>query len=173
VGFRKYLNELNVQEYTMIIDREGDKEKTLNSAGRVGLKNYTDGDSKAYFGIRMADMLAGLMTKIMKELSTSLKPSNVNNYTKKCLLNEKWFVLDERQLKLYKKMYHIVWKMNNAWYKFFSGIFSDDLIEFTTLLAFMNRFESSEIIRNEGYRMQPEYYNSSVCECLLREYKRM
>lgn len=173
VGFKKYLDEMGIEEYTMVIDREGDEQKTLNSAGKVGLKNFTDGDSKQYFGIRMADMFAGLMTKIMKELSTSLKPSDVNNYTKKCLLDEKWFVLDERQLGLYKKLFHVVWEVNNAWYKFFSGIFSDDLIEFTTLLAFLNHFNNAEEIKNDGYRMQAEYYNYNVCERLLKEYKRM
>ena len=90
IGFKKYLKELGIESYAMIIDREGDKEKTLNAANRVGLENITEGDSKEYFGIRMSDMLAGLMSKMMKELSTALTPTDVNNYTNKCLcMNDK------------------------------------------------------------------------------------
>lgn len=173
IGFKKYLKELGVESYAMIIDREGDKEKTLNAANRVGLENITEGDSKKYFGIRMADMLAGLMSKMMKELSTALMPTDVNNYTKKCLLDPKWFVLNERQLNLYKKMYHIVWEVNNAWYKFFAGIYADDLTVFISILAFMNHFHDAEEIKNEDYRMQPEYFNAYVCERLMEEYARM
>lgn len=173
IGFKKYLKELGIESYVMVIDREGDKKITLNAANRVGLENVTEGDSKEYFGIRMADMFAGLMSKMMKELSTALMPTDVNNYTKKCLLDEKWFVLNERQLSLYKKLYHIVWEVNNAWYKFFAGIYSDDLTVFTSILAFMNHFEDAEEIKNEDYRMQPEYFNAYVCERLLEEYARM
>ena len=173
IGFKKYLKELGVESFTIVIDREGNKENTLNAANRVGLEQVVDGDSKEYFGIRMADMFAGLMSKMMKELSTALIPIDVNNYTQKCLLDEKWFVLSERQLSLYKKMYHIVWEVNNAWYKFFAGIYADNLTVFTSILAFMNHFVDAEEIRNGDYRMQPEYFNAYVCKRLLEEYARM
>lgn len=173
IGFKKYLKELGVESFTMVIDREGNKENTLNAANRVGLEQVVDGDSKEYFGIRMADMFAGFMSKMMKELSTALIPIDVNNYTQKCLLDEKWFVLSERQLSLYKKMYHIVWEVNNAWYKFFAGIYADNLTVFTSILAFMNHFVDAEEIRNGDYRMQPEYFNAYVCKRLLEEYARM
>lgn len=45
-----------------MIDREGKKSHTLNSAMDVGLENITE-DSKDYVGIRMADLLVGLISR--------------------------------------------------------------------------------------------------------------
>lgn len=118
-------------------------------------------------------MLAGLMSKMMKELSVALKPIDVNNYTKKCLLDEKWFILNERQLGLYKQLYYIIWEVNNAWYKFYAGIYSDDIIGFTSLIAFMNHFKDAKEIQDNNYQMQPEYYNAYVCDRLIEQYTKM
>ena len=46
---------MNVNEYQLMIDREGKESNTLNSAMDVGLENVTEEDSKDYVGIRMAD----------------------------------------------------------------------------------------------------------------------
>ena len=65
-GFKKLLTEMNVNEYQLMIDREGKESHTLNSAKNVGLKNVIEEDSKDYVGIRMADILAGLISRMMQ-----------------------------------------------------------------------------------------------------------
>ena len=55
-----------------MIDQEGKVSHTLNSAIDVGLENVTEEDSKDYIGIRMADMLAGLISRLMQSLKISL-----------------------------------------------------------------------------------------------------
>src|SRR5690606_17360242 len=64
-------------------------------------------------------------------------------------------------------------KLNNAWYKAFSGIYSDDLIMLVTFLNYMNQFSSAEEIRKQNVDMQGEYFNSHACECLGDYYDRM
>lgn len=65
VGFQLFLEEKNIENYTMILDKEGDCQNTLKAAEKINIKNISEGDSKDYFGIRMSDMLVGLITKMM------------------------------------------------------------------------------------------------------------
>lgn len=65
-GFKKLLTEMNIVNYKLMIDREGEEAHTLNSAIYVGLQNVTKEDSKEYVGLRMADMLAGLISRLMQ-----------------------------------------------------------------------------------------------------------
>ena len=75
-GFRKLLIEMNIEDYQLIIDRDGDGSHTLNTVLYEGLQNVSEKDSKDYVGIRIADMLAGLISKLMQSLKLAL----TNNY---------------------------------------------------------------------------------------------
>lgn len=172
-GFNKLLMEMNIEDYRLIIDREGDAEHTLNSARLVGLQNVSEEDSKEYVGIRMADMLAGLVSKMMQSLKASLTSDYKDGKIKKTLLDSGWFALSQRQLDLYKKLYRVICVHNHYWYKTYAGIYMDDLVAFVALLQYMNHFESVDEIRNEHLDMQPEYYNAFVCESLQERYKIM
>ena len=172
-GFKKLLAEMGVNDYKLLIDREGDASHTLNSAKLVGLQNVTEEDSKDYVGIRMADMLAGLISKLMQSLRVSLTGDNKAGKMEKILLDSGWFALNQRQLDLYKKLYRVICVNNHYWYKTYAGIYSDDLVAFVALLQYMNHFKSADEIRKEKLDMQPEYYNAFVCESLQERYKIM
>lgn len=169
-GFNKYLQEKNIQNYSLIIDKEGKSEeesKTLKSAREIGLDNSDEGDSKEHPGIRMADMIAGIISKLLKGLSGSLRYQSLDDGTNKKILDERWFCLTEIQLELYKKLYRLICEWQPAWYKSYSGIYSDDLVIFNTLLNFMNHFESVEQIQADINR-QGEYFNGFACKQLER-----
>ena len=172
-GFKKLLAEMGVDEYRLLIDREGKASHTLNSAKMVGLQNTTEEDSKDYVGIRMADMLGGLISRLMQSLRLSLSGDYKGERFEKVLLDSGWFALNQRQLDLYKKLYRVICVNNNYWYKTYAGIYSDDLVVFVALLQYMNHFESAEQIRNEKLEMQPEYFNAFACESLLERYRVM
>ena len=172
-GFKKLLTEMNVNEYQLVIDREGKESHTLNSAIDAGLENVTEEDSKDYVGIRMADLLVGLISRLMQSLKKALIGEYKNGNIKKTLLDAGWFALNQRQLDLYKKLHWLICENNNYWYKSFSGIYSDDLVAFVTLLQFKNRFSDANAIFNSKIEMQPEYYNTFVCESLNQHYKIM
>ena len=167
-GFRKYLAEKNISRYYLMIDKEGkkdEKSKTLKAAHEIGLDHSSEGDSKEYPGLRIADMMAGIIAKLLKGLCDALRYQSPEESTKKKILNAGWFCLNENQLELYKKLYLIICKWQPAWYKFYSGIYSDDLVVLNALLNFMNHFESVKQIQAD-IDMQGEYFNHFACEQL-------
>ena len=171
-GLKKYLHNQGIEEYTVTLDKEGEHEKTCNAAKDVGLKNVEEADSKDMIGIRMADMLAGLISKFFKALFNALHPEKDSVDVKKTILDKAWFDLKEEQLVLYKKMHQIIVQINNDWYKSYSGIYADDLIAFIALLDFMNNFESSEKIR-ENIDIWGDRFNKYSCERLAEYFALM
>ena len=170
-GFRKYLAEKNITDYRLIIDKEGkegESSRTLKAAQKIGLNNLEEADSTEYSGLRMADMMAGIVSKLLKGLSNSLRYQSFEEGVNKKILDTKWFRLNETQLRLYKKLYWLICKCQPACYKSCSGIYSDDLIAFYALLVFMNQFESIEQIQPD-IEMKGEYFNAFACEW-LKEY---
>lgn len=175
VGFDKFLKSKRINNYTLTLDKEGKKDgisNTFKAAKEVGLKNVCELDSKLHFGLRIADMLAGIIDKMMKSLYHSLHNEKNHKYVTKNLLDKKWFQLNDHQLELYKKLYHIVWEINNDWYKVYTGNYSDDLVSFLALLDFMNNFDNVQQISRDLDK-QPEYCNSCMCHRLGEHFQRM
>ena len=169
-GFQLFLKEHSIKDYTLTIDHEGELQKTLHAAQEAGLKNVNELDSTEHFAIRMADMLAGLITKMMKAICRDIHPADSNDL-KKTILPVEWFKLNSEQLKLYKKLYYIICELNVSWYKSYAGRYSDDLICLVALLGFMNQFTNIEEIQ-KNIEMQGEYFNSYICQCLSDYYDR-
>ena len=92
--------------------------------------------------------------------------------TEKKLLNATWFQLNETQLDLYKKLYKIICEWDNAWYKSYAGIYSDDLVCFIGLIGYMAHFDNTEQLVNEKLEMQSEYFNGYVCQQLSDYFNR-
>lgn len=172
IGFKKYLAEKSISNYSLSIDKEGANGNTATAAEQECQIRVTELDSKASSGIRMADMLAGLISKFLKSLHNTLTHKSEENGLTKTILNSSWFDISEQQLALYKKFHNIVVELNKAWYKAYAGTYSDDLIVFIAFLNFMSHFESVEDIKND-ISMQGEYFNAYSCESLSEYYKQM
>ena len=175
VGFDYYLKSKNINDYTLTIDKEGkegEQSKTLLAAIEVGLMNCGELNSKNHFGLRIADMLAGIVGKLMKSLFRSLHNDGNNAIVTKTLLDKAWFSVNDKQLGLYKKLYHILLEINNDWYKIYAGNYSDDLISLLGLLDYMNHFESADEITKD-FEMLPEYCNACICSRLQEHFERM
>ncbi len=168
-GFAKYLQEKSISEYSLTLDREGDEKKTLKAARDLGHLNVSEADSTEVFGIRMADMLAGLITKLMKALSEAL--SSDYKDLKKVILDNKWFILSDKKRGLYHKLYHVIMELNNCWYKAYAGTYSDDLILLTSLLEYMNSVSQEEM--NSNINLQGDSFNSFCCDAMKRHFSRI
>lgn len=174
-GFGKYLQEEQIDDYSLTIDKEGknaEESKTLQAAREMGLCNCKESNSLSICGLRIADMMAGIISKLLKALCDSFRYDSFEEETAKKLLDERWFILSEQQLSLYKKLYKIICEWDHAWYKSYAGIYSDDLVAFIALLNYMNHFESAAQIKAENVKMQNEYFNSFVCEQLQERFNR-
>ena len=125
-GFKKYLAEKDISNYNLIIDKEGkeeEKSKTLKAAREIGLDNSDEADSTEYPGLRMADMMAGIISKLLKGLCDSLRYQSLDESANKKILDTGWFCLNEVQLGLYKKLYRLICEWQPAWYKSYYGIY--------------------------------------------------
>ena len=160
-GLQLFLVENNIDDYKLVLDKEGDCQNTLKAALRMGVKNVSEEDSKANFGIRISDM------------SESLRSSNTTEKPEKRLLRKEWFMVNDAQLNLYKKLYHITCELNNAWYKSYAGVYADDLVSFVALLKYMKQVDNAKDMQNRELEMQPEYFNAFVCQMLGDRYKTM
>lgn len=119
-GFAKYLQEEQIKNYALVLDKEGEKNeasRTMQAACEIGLSNVTEGNSKDNCGLRMADMMAGIISKLLKALCDELHYHSIAEGVEKKLLNAKWFQLNETQLDLYKRLYKIICEWDNVWYK--------------------------------------------------------
>ena len=175
VGFGNFLSSKGILDYSVLLDKEGEagaESKTIIAAKEASLKNCEEADSIDHFGIRMADMLVGIIGKLMKSLYHSLTPTQDSPRIAKTLLSKEWFRLTDGQLQLYKQLYHIVFEINNDWYKVYAGNYSDDLVSFLGLLDFMNHFNSSKD-SEQDFDMQPEYCNSCICQRLETHFEQM
>lgn len=174
-GFAKYLQEEHINDYDLVLDKEGEQNeagRTMQAACKIGLSNVIEGDSKESYGLRMADMMVGTISKLLKALCDELHYHSSVEGTEKKLLDTKWFQLNEAQLNLYKKLYKIICEWDNAWYKSYAGIYSDDLVCLIGLLRYMAHFENTKQIVNEKLEMQSEYFNGYVCRLLDDYFKR-
>lgn len=141
IGFKKYLTEKGIEEYSLIIDREGNG-KTLYAAKRIGIGDAYEVDSKNSVGIRIADMLAGLVSKFLKNIVSDLKYNSPEEVKKLKLLSNEWFNIDENKLNLYKMFKQIIVNQNDACYKSFSGNYADSFLYFICLLNYFSGFKN-------------------------------
>lgn len=175
-GFKKYLIENNIRNYTLILDKEGNEEEssnTLIAARSVAINEVTEEDSKDHVGIQIADMLAGVIAKFIKTLEEDSQYKNIEEATNKKLLSKKWFLINKSQLALYKKMYVIVMWNNNSWFKTYSGIYADNFIQFISLLVYFYNYESFEEYQKVDLELHTEQYNNLVCHTLEEHFSRM
>lgn len=175
-GFKKYISEKGIDNYTLLLDKEGDdseESNTLHAAIGVGLSNVSEANSKKHVGLRMADMLVGIITKLSKSIHSALIYESPEAALKKKLLGEEWFNINEQQLELYHKLKFVIVQLNDAWYKAYAGIYSDDLVAFIALLNYMCNFNSIAEFNRKSSSLHAEYFNKLCCENLSDYYKRM
>lgn len=176
LGFKQYLIDREINDFKLIIDKEGKEGKnsnTLNAAKHVGFNTAIEMDSKHSVGVRISDMFAGLLSKLLKSLHNSLRYDSSNEKPQKKVLNKEWFLLSQEQLELYKKLYTIICELNNDLYKIFLSKYSDDLILLIALLNYMNQFSSAEELKKQNIDMQGEYFNAYACKYLEDYFSQM
>lgn len=169
-GFLKYVKEMSITDFSLYTDKEGQENKTVLAAQDVGISQVEEIDSMESFGVRWADMLAGLLNKLLKALHNELAYISEEDGINKKILSQKWFKLSIEQLQLYRKLAFIISELNNAWYKSYAGIYSDDLLTLVTFLNFISQFSTIlELEMSNQELLLPEQFNSSMV-LRLQEY---
>lgn len=167
IEFKKYLQINAIDDYSLILDKEGENGNTLTAALEAGLKNVSENDSKYSCGIRIADMLAGLVSRLLKSLNTSFEYNSVEEQTQKKLLDNKWLELSDSQLNLYKKMHKIFVKINEFQCASFFMQYKEDWILLNSLLKYMNSFDSAKDIRERDLDSLVKNFGYYVCQAVI------
>lgn len=171
-GFKKYLAERNIQDYQLIIDKEG-KGDTLAAAQNVGMTNVYENDSKDFEGIRIADILAGIISKFIKSIEVSLNYNTDEEVKTRKVLSENWFKIDERKLKIYKILKSIIINQNDAWYKSYSSRYADHLIYFICLLNYISSYKNLEDFNRISLKQHSENVSYNACKSLQDYFKKL
>lgn len=167
-GFALYLSEhSNIDNYELVIDRE---EKTAKTAKELGFPFVRQADSANCFGVRMADMLAGILGKMLKSIRAELTYSSSEDELDKKLFDKRWFDIDDARLDLYKQLKRILVQSDNCWYKVYAGEYSDDLVVLIALLNYFSNFESSEELKKD-LDQHPETFNACCCRDLQQRFE--
>ena len=162
-GFRKFLHEKEISKYSLIIDREGDKQNTVNAAKYVGLNNVSDALSNDEIGIRMADMFCGLIAKMMKSLMQALHSKETYKITQ-TLLPEEWFQVNESQFALYKKIAALIDRQKELLFRITTSVYGDDILSLIVLCKYFDRFSKAEELKTT---VNPAVkYNQIMCKNL-------
>ena len=155
-GFQKYLKEKRIADYSLVID---DEHNTFLAAQEAGIHDVKEGNSVNYLGVQIADMMAGIIGKIMKALNQNLKYVDASDHTNRKLLNEKWFDLSEDKFQLYKQLHTIICKWDHMWYKTYAGVFSDDFVTFIALLDYFDQYGSAKEMKASNTQHNERFNN--------------
>ena len=162
MGFSYYLKEHHIDTDEIIIDREGSG-KTLKAAIKCGFVESYERDSKEEIGIRIADILAGLLNGFIGSILKSTKYDITKEPTKK-LIDNKWFFLNDPQIECYKKLQKVVIEQNESWYKTYTSYYSDPFLFLICLLNYINQKDKDYLVKHAN--VNNEYLNTFVCLCL-------
>lgn len=166
-GFRKFLEEQNIKTDSIVIDKEGDG-RTWRAACKCGFSKSIEAKSDKTPGVRMADMLCGVINGFLASFVETFKYKNLEEAHEKSLLDIRWFNSTAFQIECYKKLKIVLIDQNQCWNKAFCSNYSDAVAFFLCLLNYESAKE--EIDNGRDNKMDPEYFNTYVCETLERRF---
>jgi hypothetical protein len=165
-GFSEYLKEIKAKQVNLYLDEEGTG-NTFAGARKNLNCNIKEVNSKDYFGVRMADLLAGLISKFCKAIHNALRSTTPSKKT----LNLKWFDITEKHLEMYKKLHYILTELNSVYHKSFTGDYSDDILVLIELLRYFNKFKDINEIKKSTTIPHNEIFNNLTI-CAFENYRK-
>lgn len=162
-GFSKYLDEIEIEDYQLIIDKEGNG-KTLKAAELVGIRNCSEADSKEIIGLRIVDFIAGISSSFVKSIHNSFEYGSTEETKKLLFLNKAWFYVQSDSLEVYKKLKKVIIEQHKVWYKTYCGNYSDDFLYFICILNYFSRFCDS----GEFNKLTPEQHQNNLNDLAVK-----
>lgn len=181
-GLKLMMNErgVNVNKIDLIIDRE---QKTYESALSYNFNRVEEKDSKYQIFLRMVDHLCGFIGKMIYALHNdkqfkedkviSIEKIKDIDIERKHLISKEWFMLNEEQFKLYKKITKAL-VINQCYYwSTITWTYCDEMVMFYSLLNYINQYNEYKDFVTVKSELHSEYYNGYVCSRLSEQYKKM
>lgn len=161
IGFRKLVNELNIRDIHIIIDKEGNpNENTAKSCRDEGFKNVEEIDSKESLMLRCTDMLCGFVSKMMRAIYEDTKTNDNEKYKEKKILNKNWFDINEQQFLLYREIAKYFKKYSSYYWCTFISIYFDSFLQFIDFIYYFDGFKTFDEFKKLNLNEHRETYNS-------------
>lgn len=171
-GLKKLIKELNIQDVSIIIDKEGIG-KNCMCARREGFENVRQIDSKYSPGIRISDMFCGFIARMMRAIYDDTKNDPKVVYDSKHLLREEWFDIAEKQFNLYKLIAEYLKKYIKIYYGSYIGLYFDLFDEFIGLIYYFDDFKDYEEYSKKNIKEHAIDCNNIIILRVLNDLKRL
>lgn len=171
-GLKKLIKELNIQNVSIIIDKEGIG-KNCMCARREGFENVRQIDSKYSPGIRISDMFCGFIARMMRAIYDDTKNDPKVVYDSKHLLREEWFDIAEKQFNLYKLIAKYLKKYIKIYYGSYIGLYFDLFDEFIGLIYYFDDFKDYEEYSKKDMKEHAIDCNNIIILRVLNDFKRL
>lgn len=162
-GFNLFLKERRIRNLCLKIDKEGNG-NTLESAKSESIMDVVEVDSNDCVGVRIADMIAGVVSRFIVSLHNSLSYKDINDGGNLKFLSEEWFDIDKIRFDCYKLIKRVIIDLNTSWYKTYCSQYSDEFLYFIALLNYFDSFESYEEFKKIPTKNHPRRLN---CEAIM------
>lgn len=171
-GLKKLIKELNIQDVSIIIDKEGIGRNCM-CARREGFEKVRQIDSKYSPGIRISDMFCGFIARMMRALYDDTKNDPKIVYDSKHLLREEWFDIAEKQFNLYKLLAKYLKKYIKIYYCSYIGLYFDLFDEFIGLIYYFDDFKDYEEYSKKNIKEHAIDCNNIILLRVLNDLKRL
>lgn len=141
IGVERYIKEQNFDKKKIKIIIDNDKNTYLD-AKKIFI-HVENENSKNEFGLRISDILIGLISRLVIVISESRNYKKNQIEFSNNLLDINFFKLSESQFKIYQKLFKLYFLINNSYHKQFSSIYTES-ITFLSYLKYVNKFKTYE-----------------------------
>lgn len=168
-GLSKYVSEQDVILNNLYIDKEGNG-KTLNSAINCGFDSAYEVDSNDCYGVRLADFVAGVVSRFVISIHDNLKYENMDDGKNLKFLDPQWFAINEEMFSLYKLICKVIIKQNNSWSKIWCSNYSDSLLYFICFINYFDSFDSFDEYNERSCLDHSHYVNGGALNALKERF---
>ncbi len=172
-------NSINVYDTCLLIDKE---KGTLESADKFKFKQVTGYDSRLIIQLRISDLLAGFIGRMMYALANdetisedrfeNIKDIGKLDLERKRLLSEDWFDINIEQYNLYCLVYDLIIEKQGSYWATMTCIYFDNFIMFLSLIRYFKMYNSFCEFKKESLYRHTEIFNTYVLNTLQEEYRK-
>lgn len=163
IGFKKFVNELGLNNVRVVIDKEGNpNNNTASACKKEGFKNVIEKDSKKSITLRCTDLMCGFISKMMRAIYEDTKTTDAEEYRERKILNKSWFEINKEQFLIYKNIAKYFKKHSKYYWSTYISIYFDSFFQFIDLIYYFDGFENFEDFNCIDSNCHRERYNGFI-----------
>ena len=163
IGFKKFVNELGLNNVRVVIDKEGNpNNNTASACKKEGFKDVIEKDSKKSITLRCTDLMCGFISKMMRAIYEDTKTTDAEEYRERKILNKSWFEINKEQFLIYKNIAKYFKKHSKYYWSTYISIYFDSFFQFIDLIYYFDGFENFEDFNCIDSNSHRERYNGFI-----------